>query len=176
MTYHIKIRFGRIMALVCMLQLLSGCGEPTNQSFESPVTVNPPPPPPVSIAPGTVIDVDSLTKGICADTAGNELLVDDVTVRDCNGSHELEVAGLIVRQEAAGTEFPGRINLISSAQLECKTFFEQQVGTAYFESASAMDLDTISPSANTWAEGDRTLICLVVGTDGLKLEKPASDY
>ncbi len=163
-----------VVALV--FPLLSGCLDSNFQTHEEPVTVSPPPPPSASITPGTIIEVNSLEKGLCADTLGDERLVDEVIVRDCNSPHEFEVAGLMIREDVTGIEFPGRLDLISNAQIGCETAFEQQVGTAYFDSAAEIDLDTITPSANTWDEGDRTVICLIVGQDGGVLNKPASQY
>jgi hypothetical protein len=117
-------------------------------------------------APG-VIDLADLKVGDCISPTDKDLFVSDMEVIDCREPHDMQVAGRFTFAEAVGVEYPGFVAVQQDAYKQCQPAFEQFTGVAFFD--SPYDISTVTPSAATWADGDRDTICLIVNIDGAPL-------
>jgi Septum formation len=119
---------------------------------------------------GEVVPVAELGEGDCLTPVGEDLLVENVAVIDCDQAHEAEVyAQFPVADgelpDAAGTPgYPGGSELTWFAQDACQERFDDYVGESYWD--SRYDLKVITPSFSTWDAGDRKVTCLLVDGDG----------
>lgn len=86
--------------------------------------------------------------------------VDEVAVVDCASPHVYEVFGLAEYDAAPGDAFPGDEDLNRAANDACRPAFEDYVGVAYDESEDWY-ATFINPSEETWAEGDREILCVL---------------
>lgn len=145
---------------------------PSPQPTPPPPQPTPPPPQPVTTAPGETTSVNNMQIGLCGDAVSEDFVMDFAVARDCDDTHAFEVIGFLERPEAASDAFPGQIELFASAQLACREPFETYTGVSY--ASSELDIDAIIPSPGTWAEGDRTVICLLVTATGEPLETSAA--
>jgi hypothetical protein len=106
-------------------------------------------------------DVFTLKVGDClSDQAGATGEVSDVPVVPCDQPHDSEIyfSYLIPDAEA----FPGTFQEHVDAQ--CLPQFQTFVGVAY--EASALDMTWLEPTAASWQEGDRELLCIVADPAG----------
>jgi hypothetical protein len=85
--------------------------------------------------------------------------VSDVPVVPCEQPHASEVYHTY---EVPGDTFPGDFTQITTEQ--CMPAFQQFVGMAYEQ--SALEVTTLEPTSQTWAEGDRELVCIIVDPTG----------
>jgi hypothetical protein len=85
--------------------------------------------------------------------------VDQVTVVSCDATHVYEVFGLSDYEAADDADFPGDDALSSAADEACRPAFEDYVGVAYDDSEWFGTF--INPSEDTWAEGDREIVCVL---------------
>jgi hypothetical protein len=88
--------------------------------------------------------------------------VSDLPSTDCDQDHEGEVIFLF-EHEGDDDDYPGGEALQAEAAEECEgDAFEDYTGTEY--AVSAIFVGYITPSEQSWGEGDRETIC--VGTTG----------
>jgi len=131
-----------LAAVVTAAALLTGCAS----GSATPSTPMPSPSPTESATP-----VTALAAGECYDPSGQGLVV----VVECDVRHAFEVfASLLVEAE----EYPGEA-VSATAGERCTRAFEAFVGLEY--DASELLLRTIAPSAATWAQGDREILCVI---------------
>ena len=125
--------------------------------------------------PGDTVDVDALESGQCATPADDDLFVDDVELNDCDEAHLAEVIGSIEIEDGTYPDdaYPGNDRIVPDAYEACQPRFEAYVGIPFWD--SVYDIRTITPSPSTWAEGDRTITCLVVDVDGAPLTRAVRD-
>lgn len=93
-----------------------------------------------------------------------------VDVRSCTESHNAEVSQVI---RAANGEFPGDAALNQQAEKECIDTFENYVGTPYV--TSALDVTWLIPTAESWTQRDRSIVCLVHAMDRSALTRSVRD-
>ena len=117
------------------------------------------------VACGDDTSVFDLSVGDCFndDPAGAQVIQTVATV-DCSEPHDNEVFFEFSMTDAA---FPGREATVASAGERCVAEFEGFVGLSYQE--SNLDLAPITPSAESWAEGDRVVYCALYALDLSKL-------
>ena len=96
----------------------------------------------------------SLDVGTCFDDPASFAEVTDVPVVACSDPHDNEVIALLALGEPA---FPGEDVINARAGEGCVAAFEPYVGIAYAE--SAYDVGWFAPTADSWAIGDREVIC-----------------
>lgn len=77
----------------------------------------------------------------------------------CTSPHQAEVAAVIDVQSDADAAFPGKAALNSQAETACVESFEDYVGAAYV--SSSLDVTWLTPTAESWQRGDRSIVCLV---------------
>ncbi len=106
----------------------------------------------------SIVSAFDLEVGQCFN-ADDVSTVDQVTAVSCDASHVYEVFGLSDYEAADDADFPGDDALSSSADEACRPAFEDYVGVAYDDSEWFGTF--INPSEETWAEGDREIVCVL---------------
>jgi len=118
--------------------------------------------------PGRELAVIELTPGVCIEDAGafTGQEVNEITQTravPCRLPHEAEA---YARHELpAGPEaaFPGVGRLRTVAQETCRDRFRGFVGVPW--TASALEIAALWPSPESWADGDRLVVCAVFRLD-----------
>lgn len=102
------------------------------------------------------------------DPEGGEELIDRVAAVPCSAPHDNEVFHLADYPAGAEAPFPGQEELDRFAAQQCEAAFGSYVGVAYASSRFVMA--PVQPTEESWAEGDRELICILFDPDLNKLE------
>ena len=102
---------------------------------------------------------DSLRPGDCLLDPGVDQVV-DVDRVDCDTPHEFEVIGTVT---LTGAGFPGVEQLTADARAACEPTFAGYVGEPY--DTSPWFINVFTPTAEGWADGERTATCLVFQFD-----------
>lgn len=103
------------------------------------------------------ISIYDVHPGQCIDFADDSDVAGDVPRRDCDEPHDGEV--FLVGSVGSADDFPGTSELERRAEAVCiGDAFEQYVGTAYDD--SALDVTYVTPSEDSWAAGDRDVVCV----------------
>ncbi len=133
---------------------------------------------------GAIVDAGNLTPdelrvGDCLDWPGsdsNEIeTFDSVNALPCSEPHDLEVYHLATYPAVSGTAFPGNEIILDYAWDACFAQFAGYVG-APWEEVADLDITLFWPSEQSWADGDRTIHCLIVAyNEGVKLTGTAKD-
>jgi hypothetical protein len=167
-------------ALGLALLGLGAAGRPSASSVPSAPVVEPTPPPaesvpavvpPVTAAPepslvptapaggtGVETSVFDLSIGDCfGDTAGGPLTT--VMVVDCAETHIFEVFALVNYPASGNEPYPGDEAVYDFADNECLALFPDYVGRDY--ATSGYWATAMRPSADTWAAGDREIVCML---------------
>lgn len=110
----------------------------------------------------SIVSAFDLEVGDCFN-ADDVSTVDDVTVLSCDASHVYEVFGLTEYQADDAAAFPGDDALNAAADRACRTAFQAYVGVAYDDSEWSGTF--INPSEETWAQGDREILCVLHTAD-----------
>lgn len=171
-----------VLVFVVLLSACSGGDDATDKVVNPPAPAPapaPPTPPPPAVnlpKPGEIISTNDLKAGVCAQVAQSSFYASEIEVVECNQEHAFEVAGIIEVSSNYGSDYPGADALDMDAQKDCREAFETHTGLDYRHVGNNLDVSSITPSAFTWDEGDRSVICLVVTMDGEPLSKPASEY
>ncbi|SDS76237.1 septum formation family protein [Jiangella sp. DSM 45060] len=101
-------------------------------------------------------DVFDVQVGDCLGDFGDSEQVTDVSVVPCDQEHAQEI---YATAEIADGELPSDDDLRAQAEETCTAEFETYVGLPYAE--SALDFTWLQPTAESWDQGDRELVCLV---------------
>ena len=109
----------------------------------------------------------TLTVGSCVNGIDEGATLTTETTRqvDCASPHENEVVASL--EYAPDGAFPGEAELFAFASRHCPTAFESYVGISFQE--SSLEILPVMPTDLSWAEGDRTIVCVVLTTDGSEL-------
>ena len=86
--------------------------------------------------------------------------VGSVEVVDCEVPHQYEVYN---NYKITLSTFPDSSTMQSQIQTACYSSFEDYVGKSYDE--SQYEASTLTPTENSWAQGDRTITCTLVTKD-----------
>ncbi|MGH8936240.1 MAG: septum formation family protein [Acidimicrobiia bacterium] len=139
----------RAIALA-LLVVVSACGEATRGEG------------------GTVVEEGRVSAfevevGDCFNDPEDLSAVVDVEAVPCQQAHDNEIFAL--PQYPAGPEeaYPGDEEVDSFAEQACLEAFAGYVGIPYED--SVFIYGTISPRAETWADGDREVICILYDPD-----------
>ena len=97
----------------------------------------------------------SLRAGDCLLDPGVEQVVDVARV-DCAAPHEFEVIGNVT---LSGAAYPGDAEVVADARAACEPVFASYVGDPYED--SPWFINVLTPTAETWADGERSATCLV---------------
>lgn len=98
---------------------------------------------------------DCLTDEVTGDS------VEEVPVVPCDQPHISEVYFSYTIEEET---FPGSDGMDRLMEEQCLPAFESFVGVAY--DMSALEVTTLEPTSESWEQGDRELLCLIVDPAG----------
>jgi len=90
--------------------------------------------------------------------------ITDVPIVDCSEPHDNEI---YMMEELPDGSYPGDTAMEETAIGVCYDGFEEFVGTPYDE--SELDFGWLFPTSDSWAEGDREVICFVYDYELAKL-------
>ena len=90
--------------------------------------------------------------------------VGDVEVVDCSAPHLYEVYN---NYQITQSTFPDTSTMESEQRTACYDTFETYVGTSY--DRSQYDATTLTPTEASWAQGDRTITCILKTKDGSEI-------
>ena len=132
------------------------------------------PGPTTTTAPGSATPVLDLEKGTCLvdvpfiDDESVEVL-ELRTVR-CREPHQAEIYDVVQLPQQRDEPFPGA-QVAQQARGQCRARFADFVGIAW--TASDLEFATLQPTEESWAEGDRAIVCALFRPDGKDLEGTA---
>jgi hypothetical protein len=104
---------------------------------------------------GEETSVFDLEIGDCFSADADQL--DTVTVVDCEQSHEYEVFEVLDHEAGDDAAYPGDQEILEYADVACQPSFEAFVGHDY--QTSIWYITSLTPSTETWADGDREIVC-----------------
>lgn len=119
------------------------------------------------------INISELEVGLCVSPEDDNLYVSEMWLPECGEEHLMEVAGLYQLEETVNSNYPSALGLKQRAYEDCQPYFERYVGIPFWD--SVYDIETITPSASTWGQGDREVVCLVVYAEGETLTTSVRD-
>lgn len=111
--------------------------------------------------PGEMTSVFDLERGDCFSVDREQ--IDAVPVVDCAEPHEYEAFAVFDHTAGDGEPYPGNRELVDYADGECRAPFEEFVGIDY--GSSIWLITSLTPSAETWADGDREIVCTLTQED-----------
>jgi hypothetical protein len=110
--------------------------------------------------------VFALEVGDCFnDDAAAGDIVSEVPVTPCSEPHDNEI---YFEYSMTDASFPGQTAALESASLRCLDEFDAFVGIPYLD--SELDIFPITPTAESWEQGDRIVYCALYALDLSKLE------
>jgi hypothetical protein len=121
-------------------------------------------------ARGTSVDVDAaqVVVGDCFDDPVSDtddwVEIDDVRLVRCDEPHDLEAFHSF---DLPDGDLPSEAALDEKAGEVCIPAFEEFVGRTYED--SELDLSYLTPTEESWAEGDRRVLCSAYAMDLTKL-------
>ena len=101
-------------------------------------------------------DVFSLEVGDCMDDFGTADDISSVPIVDCNEEHDAEV---YATEDIDSDSFPGESGVSDAAEEICIGAWEDFVGIPYEE--SLLDYGALTPSEESWALGDKEVVCTI---------------
>jgi hypothetical protein len=110
---------------------------------------------------GTDVDVFTIAVGDCLNDGGVDGEVTTVPTVDCAEPHDSEAYASILMPDG---EFPGDSVVEDFAVEECTAAFDSFVGLAYAD--STLSFSYYYPTAESWTNGDREILCLLVDPAG----------
>jgi hypothetical protein len=115
-------------------------------------------------APGTVA-VDDARLGDCVQDSSDFGGDDRLPVVPCDVSHYGEVYAVF---SLRGTTYPGDIPVENMAGDGCDSRLDPYLGRLA-NARIGWDYDDYTPTAETWRDGDRHVVCVLFRTDGVQL-------
>jgi hypothetical protein len=113
---------------------------------------------------GEVTSVFDLETGDCFLAPEGEQ-ASEVSVVPCDATHIYEAFHVFDHEAGPDEPYPGDEELLNYADGQCRGPFEDYVGIDYDD--SIYWITSVSPSEDTWADGDREIVCaLKLGQDG----------
>ncbi len=119
----------------------------------------------------TEASVLELEIGTCVNDANIPLRADltDVPAVACTEPHDSELYAIV---SVDGGAYPGADLLIEQGQTKCQASFADFVGIDF--RSSLLDFHFYYPTPSSWAQGDRTIYCMVFDP-GLKIAGTLQD-
>lgn len=108
---------------------------------------------------GDCLNISDLEEQLDGADSGEVMEIPTV---DCGEEHDAEV---LVAYELGDGPLPAQQVIDGVVETQCKPRFESYLGMPYEES-QRFDLFTLYPTADSWAGGDREVLCLVYTMDG----------
>lgn len=125
------------------------------------------------IVGGGDLDVATLQPGDCFDAPDSDVVF-DVQAVPCSEAHDNEVFAVGSVGSTFGENWPGLTALDDHAYEACTgSQFATYVGTSYVE--SSLGVFTLTPTDESWEEGDRGFICAIYSLDFAPLTRSVRD-
>ncbi|MEO8246100.1 MAG: septum formation family protein [Chloroflexota bacterium] len=158
MSFSRLTRFSALPVLVLLL-LVTACSSTSSSSASASASdSSATSASPDASAEESIVSAFDLEVGDCFNT-DDVSTVNEVTATACDASHVYEVFGLSNYDAAEDADFPGDDALSTAAEDACRPAFEDYVGVAYDDSEWYGTF--INPSEETWANGDREIVCVL---------------
>ena len=125
---------------------------------------------PVLVLAGCTGNVGELEVGSCFDDPGSGPIL-NVSFVDCAEPHHHEIYAEVTTG-ITDADFPGEEPLVTEAQTVCIERFSDFVGSDF--GTSTLDISYYYPTAESWDEGDRRILCSVSLLSGAKLTGTAA--
>ena len=106
-------------------------------------------------------DVFTIKVGDCLNDADVQGEVSEVPTVDCAQPHDSEAYASITMADG---EFPGADAVKTQSESGCTEKFNSFVGVDY--GTSKLDYSYYYPTAESWAQGDREILCLILDPAG----------
>jgi hypothetical protein len=106
-------------------------------------------------------DVFTLQVGDCILDSGTTTTINTIPTVPCDQPHDGEIFAAI---EVGGSSFPGADALSTEAETSCKDAFAGFAGIDYADSKYLFT--TFIPTEDSWAEGDREILCTIYDEAG----------
>ncbi len=106
-------------------------------------------------------DVFTIKVGDCLNDGALEGQVSTVPTVDCSKPHDSEAFASIIMTDG---EFPGDDAVKTQAESGCTAQFNTFIGMDY--GTSKLDYSYYYPTSDSWAQGDREILCLVLDPAG----------
>src|SRR4051812_4475169 len=115
----------------------------------------------VSALPSNNVAIDDLQVGNCVIDPSDDFDEDTLPVVPCEQPHEGEVYAVF---SLTGTRYPGDAAVDRRANGVCDGRLDDYVGRSAATSVQ-WDYDDYTPSADTWRDGDRVVVCVLSRAD-----------
>lgn len=112
---------------------------------------------------GETENVFDVGLGDCISSFNAEEQIEELTVIPCEEEHDQEVFAVFEVPEGDGS-FPGSEAFQTQVESDCIAEFATFVGMDYNE--SALDIQWLEPTEESWDQGDRELVCTVYDPAG----------
>ena len=153
------------------LTVLEGCSILEEGSSTTSTTAGDDVAPAPTTPTGSPTPFGSLLPGQCFDTLpAREQEAFAVLVVPCEQPHTFELYDQLVWTDAAGKKanlsvtYPDETTVRTRAEAQCLERFEPWVGASWTQ--SDFDIQAWWPSSESWARGDRSVLCAVYRYDG----------
>ena len=93
-----------------------------------------------------------------------------IETTSCTSEHDAEVFFVTSAEDG---EFPGESALNKFAEKQCISNFEAYVGKRFV--SSTLDATWMIPTKDSWAQNDRSIMCLAFAMDHSKLKQSVKD-
>ncbi|MFN4001436.1 septum formation family protein [Microcella sp.] len=113
------------------------------------------------IEPNEQTDAFALQVGDCLDDGTATGEVQTVPTVPCDEPHDSEIYSAHLLGQS---QYPGDDIVVDKAEALCLPAFEQFVGEPYLE--SRFDFSFYYPTAESWATGDREVLCVIYDPEG----------
>jgi Septum formation/Domain of unknown function (DUF4190) len=117
------------------------------------------------ITTGGNVSLSDLQPGDCVNGVKENQQVTSLPAVPCSQAHEAEVYGVF---ELARTDFPGQDEIDQRSEEGCGQRFTEYIGNSPNVTSETYDQFFFGPNAQTWAKGDREVICMAVSHGGAK--------
>jgi hypothetical protein len=108
-------------------------------------------------------DLENLAPGDCFNAADTDTIT-EIDAGPCTEPHEYEAFHVTT---VGGEGFPSDEQLAQTFESECLPAFEAYVGVSY--DASAIYATMITPSEESWSDGDRSVACILYAPENTEL-------
>lgn len=115
--------------------------------------------------PGVETSVFDLEVGDCFSATGDT--IETISVVPCDEAHIYEAFDVVRMPGDDEEPYPGDEAVLAFADAECRGPFEDYVGVPYLN--SRFFLTPVTPSEETWARGDRDVVCTLNLRDDVQL-------
>ncbi|MEL7207923.1 MAG: septum formation family protein [Actinomycetota bacterium] len=133
-----------------------------------------PPPPSTTTIPGDPTAAVDLEAGTCLVDPpfvdGQPVEIEALRTVACDEPHDAEIYAADELPQTPDEPFPGP-TIDPDVRARCLTEFEAFVGIPW--TRSVLEFASLHPSESSWAEGDRSIVCVLFPADGAVLSGSA---